>query len=198
MQLLPGVTPSRPPLYIGSMKTRIVPGRTMFCGFEQLLAAPELARRDVILHARDHHRNDRPRLRDAGGLSHHSDLHDLALRSGQSPPTARAARRRRESGRRPDRIIGLTMSPGRSRNCSTRPSTPARMIGLVQIDLRFGERRLRAGLLRRKQRADAYHRGLLGSGCGIEGALAAGDSDLELFDVALRHDAGVTLAATRA
>src|SRR3982074_1018146 len=48
-------------------------------GFAQLLAPPELARRNVILHARDDHRNDRPRLGDAGGLGHPSDLYDLAF-----------------------------------------------------------------------------------------------------------------------
>src|SRR5215468_2114332 len=47
--------------------------------FEQLLAAAELTRSDVVLHLRDHHGNDCPRLGDAGGLSDHSDFHDLGF-----------------------------------------------------------------------------------------------------------------------
>src|SRR6476660_1018473 len=46
---------------------------------DQLFAAPELACRDVVLHIGNYHRNDRPRLGNAGGLGHHSDLHDLSL-----------------------------------------------------------------------------------------------------------------------
>src|SRR4030095_2175891 len=45
----------------------------------QLFAAPELTRRDVVLHIGNHHWNDRPWFGNAGGLSHHSDLHDLSL-----------------------------------------------------------------------------------------------------------------------
>ena len=66
-------------------------------------------------------------------------------------------------------------------------------VGLVQIHLRFGERRLRACFLRRQQRTHPYHRGLLRSGHGIQSALTARDSHLELFNIALRHNARVAL-----
>src|SRR6476660_305955 len=46
---------------------------------DQLFAAPELARRDVVLHVGKHHRNNDPRLGNTGGLGHHSDLHALSL-----------------------------------------------------------------------------------------------------------------------
>src|SRR6266851_9068342 len=45
----------------------------------QLLATPELPRRDVILYADHHHWNNRPWLRNACCLGDHSDLHDLRL-----------------------------------------------------------------------------------------------------------------------
>ncbi len=65
--------------------------------------------------------------------------------------------------------------------------------GLVQIDLRFGQRRLCACLLRRQQRAQPRHRRLFGSGRSVEGALTARNGHTELFDVALRNDSGVAL-----
>src|SRR5579863_2311901 len=46
---------------------------------EQLLAAAELASRNVALHARDHHRDNGKRLGYAGDLRDHSRFHDLRL-----------------------------------------------------------------------------------------------------------------------
>ena len=51
---------------------------------DQLLGAAELAVRDVVLHLRDHHRNDGPGLGDAGDLGNHARFDDLRLDLGKS------------------------------------------------------------------------------------------------------------------
>src|SRR5881628_453109 len=92
------------------------------------------------------------------------------------PNPAMSVRRPAASGIRTpaDRIIGLTISPGLSANCSTRPSTPARIT-----------------VLSRSTCASASAASAL--------AFSAGRSALsrvvhfELFDVALRNNAGVAL-----
>ena len=50
------------------------PNATDAENIEKLLAAPHLPRRDEVLHARDHHRDDHPGLRDAGeqARGHHT------------------------------------------------------------------------------------------------------------------------------
>src|SRR5437016_8200217 len=53
------------------------PGLPHLLRVDQLLAATKLAGGDVVLHTRDHHRNDGPRLRYAGDLGRHSGFHDL-------------------------------------------------------------------------------------------------------------------------
>ena len=111
------------------------------------------------------------------------------------PNPATSARRPAPSGIRTpaDRIIGLTTSPGRSKNCSTRPSTPARTKVLSRSTCASRQRRLGTCLLGREKRAHAHRGGLFCGRCGIDGALTAGDGHLEFLDVALRHDAGIAL-----
>src|SRR6478752_10198769 len=46
---------------------------------DQLLAAAELTRRDVVLHIGDDHRDHSERRGDAGDLGDHAGLHDLRL-----------------------------------------------------------------------------------------------------------------------
>src|SRR3712207_5983262 len=46
---------------------------------DQLLSTAELASGDDLLHTRDHHRDDRPGLRDTGDFGRHSGLYDLRL-----------------------------------------------------------------------------------------------------------------------
>jgi len=64
-------------------------------------------------------------------------------------------------------------------------------VGLVEIDLSFGERCFCAGPLCREERADARRRGLFGRGRGVEAALATRDGHFKLFDIPLRHDAWI-------
>ena len=52
--------------------------RHLLC-VDQLFAAAELAGGDEVLDPRDYHGDDGPRLRYAGGLGRHPDLHDLGL-----------------------------------------------------------------------------------------------------------------------
>src|SRR5712675_1997942 len=54
-------------------------GSCNILGFNQLLAAAELASGDVVLNHGDDHRDDHPWPGDAGRLRHHPLLHDLSL-----------------------------------------------------------------------------------------------------------------------
>ena len=133
-----------------------------------------------------------PRLGNAGGLGHHSDLHDLTLDlpkpCHESPPSR--ALRNQNAGRPYHWIDDITRPQSELLDPSV--DTGANK-GLVQIDLRFGQCRLCACLFRRQQSAQSRHRGLFGRGRGVEGALATRNGYTELFDVALRHDSGVAL-----
>jgi hypothetical protein len=82
-----------------------------------------------------------------------------------------------------DRIIGLTTSPARSANCSTRP--PGADDGLVQIHLRLRQRGFGARPFRRQQRRHPYGGGLLVCGGDVDSGLALIHQHLQFFDVAL-------------
>ena len=115
---------------------------------DQLFAAPELASRDVILHVRYHHRNDRPRLGDAGSFGHHPHLHDLGFdlaKAGGERASACAVGD--QDARRPDHGIDDIPRPQQELLDTSIDAGPDE--GLVQIDLRFGLGGLGAGLLGR-------------------------------------------------
>src|ERR1700737_5502125 len=71
-----------------SLQTALVEGleerkdRSRFCQvlqINELISAAELTGRDIVLNTRHDHRDDRPWLGDACGLSHHARLHDLSF-----------------------------------------------------------------------------------------------------------------------
>src|SRR3984893_801289 len=81
-----------------SLQTALVEGleerkdRSRFCQvlqINELISAAELTGRDIVLNTRHDHRDDRPWLGDACGLSHHAPLHDLSFdlsEAGLQPP----------------------------------------------------------------------------------------------------------------
>ena len=56
-----------------------MPGRAHLLRVDQLLTAAELTRGNVVLHFRDHHRDNGPWLGCARDLGDHSNLHDLCF-----------------------------------------------------------------------------------------------------------------------
>ncbi len=111
----------------------MVPGSRR-AGVDQLLATAELTGGDIVLHAGDHHRNDPPWRRHAGGFRNHSGFQDLRLdlteaglqsRAGPRPPGS-TRRRAATSGSRRRRGAGGTARPARRRrrgspSCRDRP-----------------------------------------------------------------------------
>ena len=92
---------------------------------DQLLAAAELTGCDVVLNAGDDH-GMIFQGSDAGGFGDHPGLYDLGLdltEAGLQAVLTCTLRIKMPAGR----ISGFTTSPGRRKNCSTRPSTPARI-----------------------------------------------------------------------
>ena len=114
-----------------------------------LLAAPDLAGGNVVLHIRHHHRDDPERLRDTGHLGNHSNLHDLRL------DLAEAGRKNRSTclgnqyaGRPHHRIDEVADAQEELLNASSYAGADH---GLVEVDLSLRESRLGAGLFRRQQ-----------------------------------------------
>ena len=128
-------------------------------GFKKLLAAAELTGRDVILNARDDHRDDGPRLRDAGGFRHHARFHDLSL------DLSEAGLQRALSG-----SLGYQDSGGPHQRIDDVADAKEELLdapgyagpdeGLVIVDLRLRQRGFRAGLLGRQKRRDPQLGGL--------------------------------------
>ena len=113
---------------------------------DQLLAAAELAGGDEVLHLRDHHRDDRPRLRDAGDFGHHADLHDLRFDLPEaglqaSPP---GAFRDQDPGRTHHRVDDVADAQRELLHASADAGADD---GLAQIDLGLRQGRFGAGLL---------------------------------------------------
>src|SRR6266850_1630829 len=104
---------------------------------------PELARRDVVLHVGDHHRDDRKRLGHACDFGDHSGLHDLRLDLAEaclqaSPPGALGDE---EPGRTHDRGDDVA---GPERELLHAPVHACADDRLIQLDLRLSQRGLGA------------------------------------------------------
>src|SRR5712671_4444433 len=156
--------------------------------FDQLLATPELAGCDVILHARHHHRN----------IVQGFEMHDASATiptfmtcASICPNPAESVCRPAPSGMRmpADRIMGLTISPTRNANCSTINSRTN--VGPVQIHLRLGHRRLRACPLRGKKSLLPAER------ASAEAAMAEAQVDLDRTYVRAGVDGGAVRVARR-
>ncbi len=93
-------------------------------------------------------------------------------------------------------MIGVTMSPTRSANCSTRPLTPARTIVFFQLHLGLRQRRFGAGLLAGRRDETRRLHGLFCSRGGSNPAQAAFDKKLKLLDFALRDDTGLRFCSS--
>ena len=149
MQLLPGVTPSIPPLKSGSRYDEQRAGPRHLLRIDQLFAAAELAGRDVVLDIRDDHRNDGERLRDAGDLGDHSALHDLRLdlpKAGLQASLPRAFRNQ-DPGRTHQRIDDVADPQDELLHA---PAHAGADDGLVQLHLCLAERCFGAGLFGRE------------------------------------------------
>ena len=117
--------------------------------FNQLLTAPNLAGGNVVLHIRHHHRDDRERLRDAGDLGNHPDLHDLRLdlaeTRGKKRPTCLRDQYAGWTHHRIDEVADT------QHELLDAPIHAGADHGLVEIDLCLREGCLGAGLLGRQQ-----------------------------------------------
>src|SRR6202022_3736063 len=108
----------------------------------ELVSAAELTGRDIVLNTRHDHREDRPWLGDACGLSHHARLNDLSFGLSEAglQPTLACPLGYQDSGRPHQRIDHvadakeeLLHSPGNSGTDE----------GLVIINMRLLQRGLR-------------------------------------------------------
>src|SRR5215211_5330518 len=156
----------------------------------QLLATAELASGDEVLHVRDHHWDDRHRLRHASDLGRHSDLHDLRL----DLPKARlqaalsGAFRDQDPGRAQERIDDVADPEGELLHLPA-DASPDDRLRLICFGL--GQRGFGAGLFGWKEGRDLGLGTLFGGrGCRNR-AFAALDGDLKLLDVPARHNARV-------
>ena len=190
MQLLPGSHTVEPALVERLEKDQDGSRPRHLLRVDQLLAAAELAGGDEVLHAGDHHRDDRPGLRDAGGLGHHADLHDLRLdlpKAGLQAPLS-GAFRDQDPGRAHERIDDVADPQGELLHP---PADAGPDDGLRQIRFGLGQRGFGARLLGREERGDLRLGTLFGGGGGSDRRLAALDGDLKLLDIPARDDARV-------
>src|SRR5262249_22030530 len=149
----------------------------------QLLAATELARGDVILHVGDHHWDNGPRLGDTCDLGNHPFLHDLRfdLPEAGLEHSLTSAFGDQDPGRTHQWIDDIAHSEGKLLHLPIHARANNR---LIQIDLRLAQRRFGAGFFRREKRRNPFVSALLRSGCGSDCAELALCTDLEPLDLA--------------
>ena len=124
----------------------------------QLLSGAKLASGDIVLHIRDHHRDDGPGLGDTRDFGDHSDLHDLRFdlpEAGEQDTLAGLIGNQDTSGTH-QRIDDIAHAESELFHSPAHPSADN---GLCQFDFNLGQRRFGAGFLscrREETRCSAF------------------------------------------
>ena len=154
--------------------------RDLLC-VEQLLAAAELACGNIVLHIRDHHRDNGPGFRCTGDLGYHSNLHDLRfdLPEASVEPTSTCGDQ--NSSRSHHRIDHIA---GPERKLLYAPVHTGTDDGLLKFYLGLRHRCFCTGLLCGQKGGNPLLRLLFCSGSGGNRTLSPRQIDLKLLDVA--------------
>ena len=147
---------------------------------EQSLAAEELARGNIVLHIRDHHRDNSPGFSCAGGLGYHSNLHDLRFdlpEASVEPTSTLGDQDPSRTHRRIDHIAGPEC---KLLQMTIHASTDD---GLLQFHLGLRQRGFGNRLLCRQKAGDPLLCLLFPSCSGGNRTLSSNQIDLELLDV---------------